>query len=183
MRLFIAIELPKEIKDYLFTIKDKFSKDLAKINWTAKKNLHLTLKFLGEVNEKSIDDIINQLKKIKFSEFILELDGFGLFPNERKINVIWVGIKDYVKVMELQQNIEDNLRNIFEKEKEFSCHITLGRVKLIKDKNKFLQTAKYININPSQFKVKNFTLFKSELSKDGSKYTNLVHFNAINLKR
>ena len=68
MRLFLAIELNNEIKDYLFTIKNKFSKDLAKVNWVAKKNIHLTLKFLNEVDEKLVAELIELLKEIKFDE-------------------------------------------------------------------------------------------------------------------
>ena len=68
MRLFIAIELPDEVKDYLFTIKNNFSMGLAKVNWTAKKNLHLSLKFLGKVDDKLLNTIIGALNEIKFNK-------------------------------------------------------------------------------------------------------------------
>ena len=135
MRLFIAIELPKEVKDYLFSIKDNFNKDLAKINWVAKSKIHLTLKFLGNVDDKIIPKINEKLKEIKFDAFELELDDFGAFPTENYIRVLWVGVKNFNKVIELQQDVEEKIRNYFEKDKEFSAHITIGRVKTIKDKN------------------------------------------------
>ena len=81
MRLFLAIELPDEVKDYLFSIKDNF-KDWARVNWIGKKNLHLTLKFLGNVDEKLINKIIEKLREVKFSKFDLELDNLGVFPSE-----------------------------------------------------------------------------------------------------
>jgi 2'-5' RNA ligase len=177
MRLFIAVEIPEEVKDYLFSIKNNFKNDLAKINWIAKKNLHQTLKFIGDVDEKLIKEIINKLKEVKFNKFELELDGLGFFPNENYIKVMWVGVKDPVKVMELQQDIEEKLSKYFKKDHEFSAHITIGRVKFIKKKKEFLEIFKKIKIEKLSFKVANFKLIKSELSKDGPKYTVLEEFH------
>lgn len=174
MRLFIAIELPKEVKDYLFTIKDNF-KSLAKVNWTAKKNLHLTLKFLGEVDDKLISEIISLLKQVKFKEFELETDNLGFFP-KNYIKVIWVGVNNFNKVIELQQDIDEILSKYFGKEKEFSCHITLGRVKLIQNKKEFLERANKLSLQKMKFKVNSFSLFKSELSKDGPQYSIIETF-------
>ncbi|MBI2671444.1 RNA 2',3'-cyclic phosphodiesterase [Candidatus Woesearchaeota archaeon] len=178
MRLFIAIEIPGEIKDYLFSIKNNFKNDIAKVNWVAKKNIHLTLKFLSDVDEKLIKEIINKLNEVKFNKFDLELDKLGFFPNEDYIKVMWAGVKDPVKVMELQQDIEENLSNYFKKENEFSAHITIGRVKFIKKKKEFLEISKKIKIEKMSFKVTNFKLIKSELSKDGPKYTLIEEFKS-----
>src|SRR3989344_1091987 len=170
MRLFIAIELPKEIRDYLFDIRNNLDKGLAKINWVAKKNIHLTLKFLGDVDDKIVPEIISKLKEITFDEFKLELDKLGVFPNENHVNVLWVGVKNFNKVIELQQEIEEKLRDYFQKDREFSAHITLGRVKAIKDKNQFSKTFKNIKINKMSFDVNSFSLIKSELSRSGPNY-------------
>lgn len=176
MRLFTAIELPEEIKDYLFSIKDEFNRDLAKVNWVAKSKLHITLKFLGEVNEKILPGIIEKLKKIKFDSFELELDNLGIFPNENYARVLWVGVKNFNKVIGLQQNVEDELRDYFEKDKEFSAHITLGRIKIIKDKSEFKEILNKIKIKKLRFKVNSFSLIKSELTRAGPKYTNVEKF-------
>ena len=78
MRLFIGIFLPEEILDYLYEVENKLKQSLpAKINWVAKKNVHLTLKFLGLVDDKKVNEIINELKKVNFENFELELDDFG----------------------------------------------------------------------------------------------------------
>lgn len=180
MRLFLAIDLPKEIRDHLFTIKDKFSKDFAKINWVAKKNIHLTLKFLGAVDDKLITKIVEKLNEINFNSFELELDKLGVFPNLNSIRVLWVDVKNFNKVIELQQDIEEKIINFFEKDGEFSCHITLGRVKLIKNKNEFKNILKNLQVKNLKFRVENFTLFKSELSKDGPKYSIIQKFQAKN---
>jgi len=178
MRLFLAIELNNEIKDYLFTIKNKFSKDLAKVNWVAKKNIHLTLKFLNEVDEKLVAELIELLKEIKFDEFDVELDDLGVFPNEKNVKVLWVGVKNFNKVIELHQDVEEKLRKYFINDKEFSCHITLGRVKIFKEKSLFSDIIKNIKIEKLKFKVDSFILFKSELSKDSPKYIIIEKFKA-----
>ena len=89
MRTFIAIFLPKEILDYLYEVENKLKKELpAKINWVAKENLHFTLKFLGQVDEKNINSIKERLNRIKFGSFKIDLDKIGVFPNEEFIRVI-----------------------------------------------------------------------------------------------
>lgn len=176
MRLFLTIELPEDIKDYLFIIKNKFSRDLAKVNWVAKKNLHLSLKFLGEVDDILIPKIIQKLNEIKFNIFKLELDNIDVFPNKNYVRVLWVGLKNFNKVIELQQDIDDRLSEFFNKEKEFSAHITLGRVKSVKNKNDFFDLINNLKIKNLGFEVSSFSLIKSELSKDCPKYTNLEGF-------
>ncbi len=178
MRLFIAVEIPVEIRDYLFSVKNNFDRGLAKINWVAKKNIHITLKFLGEIDQKTTEKIIEKLKEIKFKSFDLELDNLGVFPNENHIRVLWVGIKNFNKVIELQQEIEEKLRKYFENDKEFSAHITIGRVNFIKDKLAFKKAINKIKINQMHFKVDSFSLIKSELSKDGPKYIGLERFSS-----
>ncbi len=171
MRLFIAIEIPEEIRNYLFRIKDNFNRNLAKVNWTAKSRIHITLKFLGEVDEKLIPKLIEKLKEIKFESFELGLDSLGVFPNESHARVLWVGVENFNKVIELQQDIEEKLMDYFEKDKEFSAHITLGRIKVVKDKSKFKMAFRKIKIARHKFKVDSFSLIKSELSRAGPTYT------------
>jgi len=69
MRLFIAIEMPEEIKEYLIQIQSKIGNDLAKIRWVNKEQIHLTLKFLGEVQPNCVEEVKEELGKIKFESF------------------------------------------------------------------------------------------------------------------
>src|SRR3989344_2510990 len=78
MRLFIAITIPKEVKDYLWELKDEF-KVLGKFNFVPKKNYHITLKFLGEIKEEKIDHIKQRLSEIKFNSFKTSLESLGHF--------------------------------------------------------------------------------------------------------
>ncbi len=175
MRTFIAIFLPKEILDYLYEVQNKLKKQLpAKINWVAKKNLHFTLKFIGQVDEKNIFSIKERLKRIKFNSFKVNLDKIGVFPNEEFIRVIWVGLKSKELVV-LQKLVDYELLDLFSKDQNFVTHLTLGRVKNIQDKEKFKKNLK-IEIEDKEFEINEFCLVKSELHKEGPTYEILERF-------
>lgn len=174
MRLFIALELDK-LKEYFKEIQGKLASDNAKITLT--KTYHLTLKFLGEVDEKDADLIRVSLKNIKFEPFSTKLDKIGVFPNENYIRVVWVGLKPDNEIMELQQNIDEALASLFKKEKDFVSHITLARVKFVNDKKSFMDMLSRIKIEPKEIMIKNFKLVKSTLTGEGPVYEDLEVFS------
>ena len=106
MRAFIAIELPYQMREYLSEIQEQLVLNDAKIKLVDKKNLHLTLKFLGEIDDKKIEQINKSLSKIKFTPQTISISEIGVFPSENYIKVIWAGIKPAEKICELQQQIE-----------------------------------------------------------------------------
>ena len=117
MRLFIGIFLPYEILDYLYELQNKLKKNLpGKISCVAKKNLHVTMRFIGETSENNLVLIKEKLNKIKFKSFRAKLDKIGVFPNENYIRVIWVGLKPAGKVIGLQQKIDSELLELFSKD-------------------------------------------------------------------
>ncbi len=168
MRLFIAVELPKEIKDELYKFQLKL-KPFVKAVFVHKKNLHLTLKFLGDVKEDEVEEIKENLEKIKIKKFKASLNGTGIFPNEKFIKIIWISLKPENKVMELQKKVDEEMLGFFDKESRFSSHLTLARVKNVKDKKELLATLKSSELK-GEFEIKEFSLIKSELSKDGPRY-------------
>ena len=168
MRAFIAISLPKEVKNYLFDLEKEFSKLPAKFKFVAKKNIHVTLKFIPELNES--DALKIRLKTIKFNSFKISLRETGLFPNNKKAHVIWVGLESDNRLKELQQRIDEKLIDLFPDNQEFKSHITLGRIKFIKNIEKFNEGLEKIKVNKLDFTVKEFGLFKSTLTKDGPIY-------------
>ncbi len=171
MRLFIAIELPKKITDELESIQTKLDTDITR--QTFSKQHHLTLKFLGESDPEQIKPI---LEKISFEPFEISLSNIGVFPNENYIKVVWIGITPTEHIVKLQKQIEDYLRPLnIKQDHEFHPHITLSRVKFIKDKDQF---KKLLKMTPKQikFKVNSFKLIRSELTPEGPKYTELASF-------
>ncbi len=172
MRLFIAIELDKEVKNYLYNLQQDLKKIPAKIKWTDKKGLHLTLKFLGEVDDEKLEKIKDNLSRIEYEKFSLMIDKLGVFPSENNARVIWVGIVFDKNVLELQKIIDANLLSLFPGDERFHSHITLGRIKFIQDKSKFKEFLK-TNVEHKQFDVNEFKLMKSELSKEGARYSDV----------
>jgi 2'-5' RNA ligase len=158
MRTFISIEIPDTIKKEILKIQNALPEFKGKK--TEFENLHLTLKFLGEVDKEKIELVRERLKKIKFKEFEAEIDFIGVF-SEKFIRIIWLHIKN---CDELQKEIDDKLGDLFEKEKRFMGHLTIARVKSVKDKKKFLSEIKNMKIPKLKFVVKNFNLKKSILT-------------------
>ena len=169
MRLFIALDF-STLKDYLTEVQNSI-KDLAKM--TLPKDFHLTLKFLGEVPEDKISKIKETLNNISFNKFSVELDNAGFFPSESYIRVVWVGIKPIDKVNELQKLIDNSLSQIFSKDSRFHLHITIARVKFIKDKKQFIETIKSIKLENKKIDINDFRLIKSTLTPDGPIYKDL----------
>ena len=176
MRLFIAIEIPEEIKDYLCKLQQEITDSNNKIRLVDKSNMHLTLKFLGEVQPNKLDDIKANLKKITFKPFSVVLDSIGVFPSESYIRVVWVGLKPEEPVLELQNKIDESLKKLFKKEEDFKPHLTIARVKYIEDKKQFVDKLKRIKVDNKKIDVNNFKLVKSTLTPKGPVYEGLEVF-------
>lgn len=172
MRCFIAVELPEKIKDILKKLQEDIGDNNAKIKWV--KGFHLTLKFFREISENKVEKIKKRLENFKFKDFKLNLSKIGVFPDDKFIRVIWVGIRQKGKIIELQKNVDRKLIDIFEPEKNFKGHVTLGRVKFVRDKKKLIDSLK-LDVE-GDFKVENIKLIKSELKEKGPVYTELEVF-------
>lgn len=171
-RLFVAICLNQEVKDYLFNISKELNLD-AKIKWVSKKNLHLTLKFLGWVED--VDKIIEVLSKVKFNSFEFSLKSLGVFDKSRP-RVLFVDVEPIKEIMGLQYEIENVLRDLFEKDERFSAHLTMGRIKSLKDKTSFLNILDKYKVNQLKITVNSFCLFESILRREGPEYKLVKEF-------
>lgn len=176
MRAFIGIDLPKEIKDKLYTLQKEIGNNYAKINWVHKKNLHLTLKFFVDISETDVKRVISMMKDFKFNPFKARLGELGFFPNINNPRVLWVGLEPLSELMNFQGDIDEKLSCSFNREAKFNAHLTLGRIKLIKDKEKFLRLLKNIKIPNSVFEISEISFVKSMLTRDGPKYKLLEKF-------
>jgi 2'-5' RNA ligase len=172
MRLFIAIEF-EDAADYLKQIQEQLPDAKA----TFPKQFHLTLKFLGEVEEDKVEEIKNKLSKVKFEPFAAKLGEIGVFPSESFIRVVWVGVEDGEKIIQLQQEIENTLTE-FKQDKRFHPHITLARIKFIEEEKKkeFVEALKNIKVGQKESEIKNFKLIKSTLTPESPVYEDLAVF-------
>ncbi|MFX0205641.1 MAG: RNA 2',3'-cyclic phosphodiesterase [Candidatus Hodarchaeota archaeon] len=142
--------------------------------------LHLTLKFLGEVPEAQIKSIKQAIQTIEFSSFDISLEEMGCFPNLNYIRVVWIGIKEGSEnLKQLAELVEEKLNPIgFPREKRrFSPHLTLGRIKKLRNADKkqliaIIQNSKTIRIGDQV--IDELILKKSTLTPKGAIYENLL---------
>ncbi len=179
MRSFIAIELSEELKETLHRIQEKLKSSGADVKWVEPKNIHLTLKFLGEINDKELPKIICALQDIaRHSKgFLLRFSSLGAFPTISFPRIIWAGIdKGESETKILANQVEERLIKIgLPKEKRpFSSHITIGRTrsnlgrdKLVAGLNSLMNGFKGL---PQELLVNKITLFKSTLTPQGPLY-------------
>lgn len=175
-RGFIAIDIDAVSK--IIEFEEEIKRIGTNIKLVEPKNIHITLKFLGDTSEDKIEEIKKVIKDSveKIKPFKIVLEGTGVFPNQNYIKVIWVGIKGVDQVRIIADTIDEKLSRLgFGKEKRsFSAHLTVGRIKSAKNKDKILQTIeKYKDFEFAEFEVKSIKLKKSELAPKGPIYTTL----------
>ncbi|MBW3002987.1 RNA 2',3'-cyclic phosphodiesterase [Candidatus Woesearchaeota archaeon] len=170
MRLFIAIDVPEDVSKYLVGIQKKVSKVRSKINYV--KHFHITLKFLGEVDD--VDSVKEKLRQVRFERFKLILSKVGVFPDTGLIRVVWVGTNNYEKLKDLHDQIEKSLDDF--EDRDFKGHITLGRVKFIKNRKDFRDYLDTIKVESLSFDVDAFKLYKSTLTPEGPEYEVLEEY-------
>jgi 2'-5' RNA ligase len=170
LRVFISIDFPEEIISEIIKIQKNLPFFEGKK--IEKNNLHLTLKFLGEVDNKSLERIKTNLKTVFYSPFKVKLGEVGFF-SKSLIRIIWVRV---FNCESLQEQIDSSLESLFRKEKRFMGHLTIARVKRINNKKEFITNLEKIPILNKEFTVNNFKLFKSELGENGPIYTLLEEY-------
>ncbi len=184
LRLFIAVELDEKVKKEINEIVKRMKKDFencVKIKWVERKNYHITLKFLGNVFEKDISEIIDKMNLCFQDEkaFTCEFDSLEKFPEKgRYVKLIYVKIKNEHKIKKLNKKLDDRLNEIgFPREKRYIPHMTLGRVKYIINKNEFMKKLQeQFKINEKiniKFSINNITLYESKLKPTGPEYVKL----------
>jgi len=186
MRLFIAIELPQQLKDKLAALQMQLKKSGADVKWVSPHNIHLTLKFLGETGAERLPGIIAAMENAAHDTkpFQASLSFCGAFPKIEFPRVIWVAIdKGENETKLLAQRLEDELKEtgIPKEERIFTAHLTIGRVSSPQNKAQLVKSLKeaenYFGGQNIEFGVNRITLFKSTLGPGGPSYEALKEVN------
>jgi 2'-5' RNA ligase len=183
LRCFIAVELPEEIKAGLSRLQAKLkSGNQSPVKWVDPYSIHLTLKFLGNVNADMMSPITEAMAEAAkgVSPLRLEIKGVGVFPNLRRVQVIWVGISGEVdKLLQLQKGIESNLAGLgFAPEaRAFTPHLTLGRVRdqaSADERQRLGELIAGTNFELAHpFPVEAISLIRSQLTREGAIYSRI----------
>lgn len=176
MRVFISIELPDEIRKNIVRRLNELREAGSGVRWVEEKNLHVTLKFLGEVEDKQVENIIALATKAAagIGSFKANFEGMGTFPSGKSPRVIWAGIGEGGEKL---KRIAGSLEEHFSKagcrseEREFSSHVTIGRIKgnrgvdKLRDKIEGLKGLKF-----GEALIDRIQVMKSALTPKGSIY-------------
>ncbi|MCI5679802.1 MAG: RNA 2',3'-cyclic phosphodiesterase [Bacteroidales bacterium] len=162
MRTFIAIELEEEVKEHLANIQTETQKLCRRGNYTPKENFHLTLHFLGEVEEEDLDYLQEAIFETarRNRPFTLTLDKVGFFPRGNK-GILWVGLEKSNPLQRLFSTLEKSLeqQGFARERKGLSPHITLGRE--VEPQRSFLDVQKGVKVEPMRVSVRSISLMES----------------------
>ena len=180
IRAFICFKLPKRIILSIRELQESIKDSGLKIRWVKAENIHLTIKFIGDISWSDIDDIGLAIKETAgdFAPLLLSAQGLGVFPNLKRPRVIWTGLSGQIEeLIGLQKILDKKLRLIgFPKEKRpFKGHLTIGRVKGRLDSRKLSEFMNRFNkFETKQFSCDRIFLMQSELKPSGPIYTKLM---------
>ncbi|MBN2430481.1 MAG: RNA 2',3'-cyclic phosphodiesterase [Acidobacteria bacterium] len=181
MRLFVAVDLPPEIRAGLAELQEKMRALGRGVRWGNVAGIHCTLKFLGEMEEEKLSRLVARLETASTPRFVLRVHGLGVFPGWRNPRVIWVGVDTEAPHLEiLQRRIERAVEPLgFPPEtRAFKPHLTLGRVRQPQDLEPLVtyMHAQREQVDLGKFTAGQFTLFQSILRPNGAEYRALHHF-------
>jgi len=178
IRTFICIEIPETIRVRIAALQNELRQAEAQVSWTKPSNIHLSLKFLGDVPASRIESVLaaTGLAAAAHGAFEIEVRGAGCFPSPRSPRVLWVGVSGGLNPLrELQASIEDELaRSGFAREpKPFSPHLTIGRVRPGRTSSQVAEELMLRRFEPESFRAGAMIVMRSDLNPAGSIYTPL----------
>lgn len=180
MRLFVALEIPSEVRENLAALLETLRAISKEPRWTQPGNLHLTLKFLGEVPETKLDGIRTALAQIRSEQPVnVEFRGLGFFPNEKHPRVFWAGIEASTNLRKLAGDIEGALERmgIPREQRPFAPHLTLARFERPGVPEKLrVAIAENAQCEFGTLRTNEFRLIQSKLKPSGAEYTTLTSF-------
>ena len=182
IRSFLAIEIGEQVRGGIRTTQEAWKTARADVKWVPPENVHLTLKFFGQISQEQVDEIGSALDEVSEIQdpFQVFVNGAGMFPNMRRPRVVWLGIgAELVALSALHQRVEDALETIgFEREsRAFQPHLTLGRVRSGRGVDTLARcVSESVGLSLGSFAVDHLTLFRSDLGPKGARYTALRTF-------
>ena len=183
IRTFIALELPPALISLLHKVQQDLKRMNIRARWVRPENIHLTLKFLGDINPGDVDkiDAAMAAAAIEFAPVTLTVRGIGVFPGIKRPRVIWVGLGgDIRSLLALQSRLEQELAEVeFPQDKRsFKAHLTLGRIKQSAGPAVIRQViTEHATLSSDDFTCNQVLLFKSDLKPSGAVYSILKQTN------
>lgn len=180
IRAFLAVDIDDDLKPKINRIIKEFKQIDANIKYVDLANLHITLKFFGDIDVEGIDLLSQKISEVahQFDSFKLKIRGCGAFPNNNHIKVIWIGLEEDDVVKDLHDRLDAEFKKLgFEGDKKFSSHLTIGRMKSAKNKNKVKDVIESLgDVEIGEMEVDKIVLKKSTLKPSGPIYDDINVF-------
>lgn len=176
-RLFVALHIPDFIKEKILQYRNEAAGGID-LKWERKEKLHLTLKFIGNTDDSIVNKIADELLFIKnYPQINLSFTKFGFFFKRRDPKILWIGFSENEILSKLVDDIENSLANfgVPKEERSFKPHLTLLRVNR-KIEQSFIDNFQNYKLSAISFKAEKISLIKSELLKEGSRYTEIKNY-------
>ncbi|TVQ13348.1 MAG: RNA 2',3'-cyclic phosphodiesterase [Balneolaceae bacterium] len=166
IRLFTAVQLPDHIREAI-PIPDSSG-----IKTVSEENLHITLRYLGEIRRERVQELRNALRTVSFNPFAATAAGTGCFPNRRNPAVLWVGVEPAGQIEALFYRIEDALNPLGygPEKRRFHPHITVARPRPRAKKAAIDFLDQYSDFSAGEFAIDEFVLYESILRREGPEY-------------
>lgn len=179
MRLFVALEIPGEVRENLAALIGELRPRIPQARWIRPENLHVTLKFIGEAPAEKLGPIRAALAGVPVSApLAMEFRGLGCFPDEQRPRILWVDAAAGPELPRLAGAIERAVEPLGfpREEREFSSHLTLARFPQGPGNRETLRAAlrECAGRSFGRHTAREFCLYQSELNRSGSKYTRLA---------
>lgn len=171
--MFVAIQIPEELKERISRIQQELPGGRMKL--VEGNALHITLKFLGNVDEEDLEEVKSRLGSVQFKKFQIPVKSAGVFPNEKYVRVIWIDC-ECEELIRLAKQVETAIAGMF-KHEQFTPHITIAKVREKIEILPFLD--KHKNDNLGKFECDSFYLYRSDLKPKGPVYTPMGKFKAV----
>lgn len=177
-RTFIAVDIGEEIRDNAIALQQSLARTGASVKWVSPESMHITVLFLGEVDDRSLHEICRAVREIaaRQASFALRISGVGAFPSPRRPKVAWAGIVEGAEELRrLHAALDEKLFDLGcyrKEERDFTPHLTLGRVKGEGDGLKLApELTRKLSWEGGRITVEEVLVYSSVLERDGPQYT------------
>lgn len=180
IRTFIAISLPESVIDAIGKMQKKVKKSGFKMRWVKPENIHITLKFLGDIHPDMIQPIVNCMDRCgkEYYPVTLFSKGIGVFPGLKRPRVLWAGIDGETSALRtIQEQLDGQLgkTGIPKENRPFKGHLTIGRFKGNADSRKLVSVIREFSVFETEsFSAATLSLYKSDLTPSGAVYTQIA---------
>ena len=182
MRLFVALDIPQEVRAHMSSFVERIRPLCAGARWARVEGLHVTLKFIGEIPDAKLPEITKALAGIKASPFDVKFENVGFFPSPKSPRVFWIGVHGGDALPKFAESVSDAMESvgIAREDKTYSPHLTLARAGFKRGADQNLKALAGMLTGEGEMfgtmTAHEFFLYRSQLGRGGSTYTKLERF-------